>query len=124
MRICNLQNYEICKLLLENGANPNIQDYEHEITPIIYTITLKDKNILNLLLKYNADINIQDYYGENLMVPIISLANKISHIHGYSFKIIEEDLFELQILKTPADKLDQIVEEAKEEINNYLEIMI
>lgn len=69
---CNFQNYEISKLLLEKGLNPNIQDIDHEISPLIYCITLKNKKIFNLLLEYKVDINIQDYYGNTPLHYIIS----------------------------------------------------
>lgn len=69
---CNFQQYEICEMLLNKGANPNVYDYEYEISPLVYCITLKNREILNLLLKHNANINTQDYYGNTPLHFIVS----------------------------------------------------
>ena len=57
------------------------------------------------------------------MVPIISLANKLSHLNEFSFREQKVELEELSVLKISADKMELIVEDAKNEIENYLEIV-
>ena len=69
---CNFENYEIVELLLGKGADPNVQNFEHEISPLVYCITLRNKKILNLLLEHGADINTQDYYGNTPLHFVIS----------------------------------------------------
>ncbi len=64
----------------------------------------------------------QDYSGENLLVPVVSLSNKLSHVMGYSFDKREENLLELPALNLPEPELEKIKQEAQEEIKNYLEI--
>lgn len=69
---------------------------------------------------YHSDL--QDYGGENLLVAIASLSNKLSHFHDFSFDKREEELFEMQILNIPDTALEQISVDGLEEINSYLEI--
>jgi putative nucleotidyltransferase with HDIG domain len=66
--------------------------------------------------------NIQQYHGDNLMVPVVSLANKSSHRLDYSFDKPQVQLSELSMLNVTEKKLVDIEREAEEEINNYLEI--
>lgn len=68
---CNFQHYDISKILLEKGADPNVLDYMHEISPIIYSVSLRNTKIFDLLLKYKADVNIQDYFGNTPLHYII-----------------------------------------------------
>ncbi len=67
--------------------------------------------------------NQKEYSGDNIMVPIISLANKLSHLNEFSFREQKVELEELSVLKISADKMELIVEDAKNEIENYLEIV-
>lgn len=66
--------------------------------------------------------NIIEYNGDNLLVPIISLANKLSHLNDYSFDKHNEELIELEILKISDTHLDKIQHQANKEIEKYLEI--
>jgi len=66
--------------------------------------------------------NIHEYSGENLLVPIISLANKLSHLNNFSFDKQEVDLDESQILKISDTDLGIIQHQAIEQIENFLEI--
>lgn len=65
---------------------------------------------------------VSEFSGDNLLVPIVSLANKLSHQNDYSFDKREDELFELQILKIPGTELEEIRATAVEEIEKYLEI--
>ncbi len=67
--------------------------------------------------------NQKEYAGDNIMVPIISLANKLSHINGFSFKEVPVEFEELSVLRISADKMEELVENSKIEIDNYLEIV-
>ncbi|MDQ1350855.1 MAG: hypothetical protein QG657_1157 [Acidobacteriota bacterium] len=66
--------------------------------------------------------NILGYNGNNLMTPVVSLANKSSHRLDYSFDKPEIELNELPVLHISEQTLMEIEKEAEEEIKNYLEI--
>jgi putative nucleotidyltransferase with HDIG domain len=66
--------------------------------------------------------NIIEYNGDNLLVPIISLANKLSHLNDFSFDKGQEELIEMQILKISDKDLDKIQHQANKEIEKFLEI--
>lgn len=53
----------IAKLLLEHGANPNIQDDIGQ-TPLHIVVLRRHDDIIPLLMKYHADPNIKDKFGE------------------------------------------------------------
>lgn len=59
----NLQLYEICNKLLENGCDVNCQNQENELTPLHYVANNNNINIAELLLKFNPDLNLQDNRG-------------------------------------------------------------
>ncbi len=66
--------------------------------------------------------NLQDYYGNNRMVPIVSLANKLSSRVGYSLGTIEGDLYETEILSINEEQLENIVNNAMADIEQFLEL--
>lgn len=66
--------------------------------------------------------NILGYSGDNLMAPVVSLANKSSHRLDYSFDKPGLELSELPVLHITEATLVEIEKEAEEEIKNYLEI--
>jgi len=66
--------------------------------------------------------NILEYSGDNLMAPVVSLANKSSHRLDYSFDKPGFQLTELPVLQLTEKTLAEIEEEAEEEIKNYLEV--
>jgi HD-like signal output (HDOD) protein len=101
-------------------AERKVLDFTHlEVGYLLMKNWRFSENIVETVIYHN---NIQDFSGENLLVPIVSLANKLSHLSDYSFDKREEELFELQILNIPDDKLEEIKQEAIEEIEKYLEI--
>ncbi len=60
---CNFQLNEIVNVLLDNHADINMQDYDHEFTPLHYSITLNNNKISRQLISNGADPNIQDFLG-------------------------------------------------------------
>lgn len=60
---CNFQLESIVRLLVENGIDLNAQDFNNEITALIYAVNLNNKNISKYLLERGADPNIQDFMG-------------------------------------------------------------
>jgi ankyrin repeat protein len=64
---CNFQLYEIAKILLDNNADPNMLEFEHDFTPIFYTVALNNIEMTRLLIKYKANPNHQDYQGNTVI---------------------------------------------------------
>ena len=69
LRACYLLNVEIVKFLLENGANPNIQNNKGHF-PLLYTIASiknvdKEKVLetIKMLIEYGANVNLKNEHG-------------------------------------------------------------
>ena len=62
---CNFELENIINLLIENGADIDAQDYNNEITALMYAITINNKNIAKLLIAKGANPNIQDFMGNS-----------------------------------------------------------
>ena len=58
-----LENYDLCEFLIENNANPNLQNYDGE-SPLHHAVESGNNKIINLLLENGANPNIQQkvYY--------------------------------------------------------------
>ena len=76
-------------------------------------------SIIDTVIYHN---HFSEYSGENLLVPIVSLANKLSHFLGFSFDKREDELIELPRLGIDESALEAIKEGAQEEVKDYLEI--
>lgn len=72
---CNLQLLDIAKLLITNGINVNIQDFDHEFTSLHYSVNLNNKELVLLLLENGADPNIQDVVGNTVVHYVVSENN-------------------------------------------------
>ena len=70
-------SYTMTKLLLESGADPNIELGEH--SPLESAIILHKNQIVKLLLKYKADVNHFNKFTEyqNALIAAISTGNRI-----------------------------------------------
>lgn len=61
---CNLELIEIIKLILEHpNIDVNIQDFDYQLTPVMYAIYLNNQIIIDLLIKYHINVNKADYQG-------------------------------------------------------------
>ena len=54
---------DVAKLLLENGADPNFQNFENHATPLHVACDSSYDKIIQILLDYNADVNLQNMLG-------------------------------------------------------------
>ncbi len=64
---CNLQENKIVKLLINNNADINLQDFEHEYNILHYAINLGSIELVKICLNNNIDINRQDIYGNTAL---------------------------------------------------------
>lgn len=85
MFAANYGQYEIAKLLLENGANPNQKNFSEGFTPIFDAIKNSHYEVVKLLIEYGADLNVTDNQGNTpLLVAIYS-----NNSDQVTFSIIE-----------------------------------
>lgn len=85
---CKVENFKIVKLLLENGADPNIRDgwKFDEWTPLHIVAAYTDDNaeIFKILLEYGADLTAQDW----------DRRRPERFVHRYNHKKIEQVISE------------------------------
>jgi len=71
MFAANSGKFEIVKLLLENGANPNQRNFVEGFTPIFDAIKNGHYDIVKLLIESGADLSVTDNQGNTpLLVSI------------------------------------------------------
>jgi len=82
-----IDNYEICKLLIENKSDPNIKDKETKLIPLIFSIYNNNIKLSSLLINNTNNLNIQDYQGN---IPLHhSFKEKNKEISNLLIKKIE-----------------------------------
>jgi len=64
---CNYKLTEIVQILLENRADPNIIEAEHDFTPVFFSVIQNDFDITKLLIVHGANPNHQDSQGNTVM---------------------------------------------------------
>ncbi len=57
------------RVLLENGADPNLKDKDG-LTTLHYAVLVENRKIIELLLEKNADVDAKDNEGETPMSSI------------------------------------------------------
>ena len=65
------ENYDIVRILLENGANPNLKN-DSKLSPLMLSILFNNVDIVRILLEYGANmfyVSEHDghYYGKTLL---------------------------------------------------------
>lgn len=88
-----IERYDIVKLLLDNGADINIPNYDNGRTPIIAAaISYNKKNIIELLLEYEPDLNILDNNGKGVLTYSTDKNSFIEYIdYGADVNAINND---------------------------------
>ena len=78
---CKIGNMGMAKLLLQNGANPNVQGEWNKTTPLIYAATRATSELLQCLLEKNADTELKDDYGQTALMCAVSLWSIENAVH-------------------------------------------
>lgn len=93
---CNFELIEIVKILLENGANQNIIEFEYDFCPIFYPVVQNNVEITKLLINHKANPNHQDYNG-NTIVHYAIINNHIEILDyilsNYSIRKRDENIY-------------------------------
>ena len=109
--------------------NEKVSSYDAELSTMEYThvevgyLLLRNWKIgTEIVESIVFHHNFQEYYGKSKTVAIVSIANKLSHIYGYSFIETPQEIFELKLLNISESKIAEIVTESKPEIDGYIEM--
>lgn len=88
---CNHYNLQGVKILLENGANTELKNYDGKtaLSVAVDLIGFPNKNInkdiVDALLEHHADINAQNHYGYTAFMTITSNVSKYKGRSTFSF---------------------------------------
>ncbi len=66
--------------------------------------------------------NAEEYSGNNPVVFIVSLANKLAYLNGHGFVNVRQELFEQNILSVSDRQIVEIETVANDEINKFLQM--
>lgn len=120
----NFQYNELAKILLDEGADPNIPDSENEFTALHYAIGWDNIEIVKYLLKHKIDINQQDLYGN------VALMYCIKEDYLDCFNIIVEQNFNANLWNIDGKiLLHEVLDnynptEFKSNTKRYLDVLI
>jgi len=65
----------------------------------------------------------QEYTGDNLMIPLVSLANKLSNRNEYCFFQVHDEIFEISHLGISEEELVKIEKNGLSMTRTYLEVL-
>jgi ankyrin repeat protein len=74
------QPAHVCRLLLENGANPNCQTRASQSTPLHRAIMFNNIDAIRTLLEYKADVTLKDIDGQTPIEKAMAINNEITSI--------------------------------------------
>jgi ankyrin repeat protein len=81
------QPANVCRLLLEHGANPNCQTRASQSTPLHRAIIFNNIDAIHHLLEYKADLTLKDIDGQTPIEKAMAINNEIANILLQSQKI-------------------------------------
>ena len=86
-------NIDICKILLNNNINIDIETLDDHLTALLISSIHLNINICILLLKYKPNINCQDVYGNSVLNHAI--LNKSKQIIELFYDIVDVNLINI-----------------------------
>lgn len=96
---CNFDQLSTMESLLKKNADPNLQDYEIEFTPLMYIIYKHSKSLLTSFLKYaqKLNVNVQDSLGFTCLHHVLSFSEHdfFMIIYNYSQNSIQVNLINI-----------------------------
>ncbi|KAJ8335791.1 hypothetical protein SKAU_G00391330 [Synaphobranchus kaupii] len=81
LQVMMMGNTAVARLLLENGANPNVSDHSTGTTPLHDAAREGFLDTVKLLIQFQADISVKDYRSRR---PI-DLAQENGHLNVVYF---------------------------------------
>lgn len=88
-------HYEIAKILLQAGANPNCVEQNEDYSPLIFAILSRSSNLVETFIRYGADVNfIDDDYETPLMKAATESTAEIVQLlidNGANVNFVETD---------------------------------
>jgi putative nucleotidyltransferase with HDIG domain len=75
--------------------------------------------VIESLIHHHAPL---DFSGENLLVPLVSLANKMAHRFGFAFSEAAPEIVETAALNLDPEAVPELGAQARNEIEQYLEL--
>jgi len=73
---CLINNIECSKLLVEYGADINVQEKTKGLTPLMIALENFNYNIARYLCEHNADLEIVNHNGDTVLLQTCSIYNK------------------------------------------------
>jgi putative nucleotidyltransferase with HDIG domain len=98
-------------------AEENIFEFSH--VEVGYLLMKKWNFAQHLIESEIYHHNCQEYHGAGKMVYIVSLANKLANLNGFSFVKINEELFETEILGLSDPFIREVEAKAMAEIEQF-----
>ena len=121
---CNLELVDITSLLIHNNASIDLQDFDHELTPLSYCINRNNHTLTSILLKNNANPNIQDYYG-NTPLHYSIIENNVEIFNQLTQSIYTKNIININLYNTDSKlPIHIVLDNEYSKIEHYLQFLI
>ena len=107
---------DIGRLLLEAGANPNIQNF-HKETPLHIAVREGHLEFVKLLLEHSADLSIKTWNEKNAL----ECARFNKHVHPDMFTFIEEAVKAQDAARPPKSPRRSLLDRARTFLGRRIE---